>query len=215
MTGTSAATGGVDWTAVNDDAYGVQSTNTSNLSGGVYRLCHRSRGVVQQSGPENLQYHIDSNKYAATMRWCATAALNPTTNPGCRATWDSSRMYPRMPAPRIATITVSASSSAVVSGLTVDGLQIMNAATASSSTNSTVADRIRDAINACSNASRAAATAQTVGYSATSSGSTVTIYAPGVPINATPVADQKPARHSPSAPSPKATSPCRTGVIRV
>ena len=117
------------------------------------------------------------------MRWCATAALNTD----CRATWDSSRTYPRIPAPRIATIDVSVSASTIVGGITVDGLEIMNAATGSSSSNSTLATQIRDAINACSNAKPSVTSpCQTVGYSATVSGATVTIYAPGI-TNSKPV----------------------------
>ncbi len=187
MTGTSAATGGVNWVAVRNDGYGVQSTNTSNLSGGVYayvtipgQYCDQPnlRTCATQTAPSTAY------PYPALMRWCTTAALTDTT---CRATWDASRMYPRMPAPRIATIAVSGSSSAVVSGITVGGLQIMNAATAPSSTNRIVANRIRDAINACSNFVPSGSNCTTVGYSATTNGSTVTIYAPGA-TSATPAA---------------------------
>ncbi len=185
MTGTSTATGGVNWVAVKNDGYGVQSTNTSNLSGGVYAYVTAPGEYCDKPDLRTCAAQTAAsvaNPYAALMRWCTTASLT-----SCRATWDSSRMYPRMPAPRIATITVSGSSSAVVSGITVGGLQIMTAATASSSTNSTVADRIRNAINACSNAKPSGSNCTTVGYSATSSGSTVTIYAPGA-TSATPVA---------------------------
>ena len=183
MTGTSTATGGVNWVAVKNDGYGVQSTNTSNLSGGVYayvtipgQYCDKTdlRTCAAQTAPSAAY------PYPALMRWCTTAALT-----SCRATWDSSRMYPRMPAPRIATIAVSGSSSTSVDGITVGGLEIMSAGTTASTTRSTVATRIANAINACSNAKPSGSNCATVGYTATVNGSTVTIYAPGA-TTATP-----------------------------
>jgi type IV pilus assembly protein PilY1 len=183
MTGTSAATGGVGWVAVKNDGFGVQSTGTSDLSTGVYafvtipgEFCDKPnlRTCTTQTTPST------ANPYPATMRWCTTASL---TN--CSATWDSSRMYPRMPAPRIATIAVSGSSSTSVSGITVGGLQIMSAGASASTSSATVASRITDAINACSNAKPSGSACTTVGYTATVNGSTVTIYAPGA-TTATP-----------------------------
>lgn len=187
LTGISTATGGVGWVAVKNDGFGVQSTGTSDLSTGVYAFVTIPGEHCDQPNLRTCTVQTatsPANPYPAMMRWCTTASLT-----SCSATWDSSRMYPRMPAPRIATITVSGSSSAIVSGITVSGLQIMNAATASSSTNSTVADLIRDAINACSNTKPSGSNCTTVGYSATSNGSTVTIYAPGA-TSATPVATE-------------------------
>ena len=75
----------------------------------------------------------------------------------------------------VTTITVSGSSNAVISGITVNGVQIMSGSTSSSSTNSTVATRI-------------AANITLNGFSARSSGSTVTIAGPSSAATYTPVA---------------------------
>lgn len=71
------------------------------------------------------------------------------------------------------TITVSGASSAIVTSITVNGVQLMSAATTSSSTNSTVASRI--AANITMNS-----------FSATASGSTVTITGPTSAAGYTP-----------------------------
>lgn len=73
-----------------------------------------------------------------------------------------------------ATISVSSPSSAIITGITVNGTQIMSGSSASSSTSSTVAANI-------------AAKITLAGYSATSSGSTVTITGPTAAGTYTPV----------------------------
>lgn len=73
-----------------------------------------------------------------------------------------------------ATISVSGSSSTIVNGITVNGTQIMSAASAASSTSSTVAANI-------------AAKITLGGYSATASGSTVTITGPTAAGTYTPL----------------------------
>jgi len=172
------------WTAVKNDGYGVQSTNTSDLSGGVYAFvtvpgeyCDKPdlRTCTTQTAPSV------ANPYPALMRWCATAALNSD----CRATWDSSRKYPRMPAPRIATITVGDYASQTnVTSITIDGLELLGADTGSLFGDD-LATAIRDRINDCSNR-LATAKCGTVGYWATRNDRTVTIYAPGT-TTGTPV----------------------------
>ena len=169
------------WTAVKNDGYGVQSTNTSNLSGGVYAFVTVPGEWCDKPDLRtcNTTYAID--KYPATMRWCATAALNSD----CGATWDSSRMYPRMPAPRIATITVGDFNSQTnVTSITIDGLELLGAETGLLFGDD-LATAIRNRINDCSNR-LATAKCGTVGYWATRNGRTVTIYAPGT-TTGTPV----------------------------
>lgn len=73
-----------------------------------------------------------------------------------------------------ATITVSGSTSTSVTGITVNGVQIMNAASTASSSSSTVATNIASKITLG-------------GYSATASGSTVTIAGPSTAATYTPV----------------------------
>ena len=195
MTGESTATGGNsaasassrNWKQVPIDGFGVQSTGTSDLSNGVY-------AYVVQAGeyctkPDLRTCNTQNSKdatygYPAMLRWCTTANLT-----SCRATYDDpTNRYPRLPAPRISTFTVSNSGATSVSGIKVDGLEIMNGTATSSAGfgNSTdeLARQITTQINTCSN--RKTGNCGTVGYSATRNGSEVTIYAPAVP-STTPV----------------------------
>lgn len=78
--------------------------------------------------------------------------------------------------PYISTITVSGSSATTISSITVNGVQILPATTASSTSSSTVAANIAAGINACNAGITGSCGA--AGYSATISGSVVTIWPP-------------------------------------
>lgn len=183
MDGTSTSTGAdnttkPNWKAVKYDGYGVQSTSTSSLVDNAYfyvtkpgEFCDASnlRGCTATASASG------SYAYPAYLRWCNSNSL--TT---CKATYDaySGYVYPRSPAPRVATLEVSGAVSTSITGITVDGNQILPYSTTSSSTASNVASRIAFVINDCSN--RQTGNCTTAGYTATSSGSTVYIMAPGV-----------------------------------
>ncbi len=177
MTGTSTATGGVNWVAVKIDGYGIQSTNTVNLSGGVFayvtvpgEYCNSPnlRTCATQAAPSG------ANTYPALMRWCTTASLT-----SCSATWDASRMYPRMPAPRIVNLTVTGTSgNNAVTGIIVGTKQIMSASTGSQSSNNALASAIATQINACSDTLPTGTACTTVGFTATVNRAVVTVYAP-------------------------------------
>lgn len=120
--------------------------------------------------------------YPARVRWCDSAAL---TN--CQASriesGTSTFTNPRVPGGTLtaavgatSSLTVGSASSGAVNGITVNGQQIMSAGTATNSSASTLAIAITNAINACTTAATGAC--QTAGYSATRSGSSVTINAP-------------------------------------
>ncbi len=81
------------------------------------------------------------------------------------------------------TITINTASSAVVTSIKINGVEILAGSTSSSSTTSTVASRIAAKINSCTAA--VSGNCGAAGYSATSSTNTVTIYAPAV-ISGTP-----------------------------
>lgn len=192
MTGTSTATGGdsgassasPNWKAVPNDGYGVQSTNKTNLNNNAWSYILVAGEYCNSSALRNCTTSSTATgtyAYPAPLRWCTSAAL--TT---CKATWDSSYKYPRAPAPRTATITVnSGSKNTAVNSIKVDSYEILSAATSASSTTSTVAQRIVDNINACTNAQTGNCT--TVGYSAycatdwsgNCNSNVVTILAPG------------------------------------
>lgn len=170
------------WTSVKNDAYGVQSTATSNLVGnashyvfvpGEYCSTTHMTSCVAATAPTTVG-GVTYNKPAG-LRWCNSAALST-----CRSINDPTYKYPRYPglitggAAATATITVTGGGTAT--SITVNGFQILSAATSSSNTTSTVATRIRDNINNCTGGITGACTI--AGYRATRSGSTVTITAP-------------------------------------
>jgi len=171
------------WSAVKNDAYGVQSSTTTNLIGkasyytfipGEYCTSKNLRNCVAASGPTTAY------PYSATLRWCSDAALTD-----CQAvrvdsgtkTYTNAR-YPGQSIPATATITISnsLSSSLSISSIKVNGSQILSAVTTGSTTASTVANRIVTAINNCTNAATGNCTV--AGYSASASGRVVTIFAP-------------------------------------
>lgn len=191
MTGTSTATGGdasassasPNWKAVPNDGYGVQSTNKTNLNNNAWSYILVAGEYCNSSALRNCTTSSTATgtyAYPAPLRWCTSAAL--TT---CKATWDSSYNYPRAPAPRTATITISSSSeNTQVSSITVDGLEILSATTSSEDTRNDIADRIVTNINNCTKVKSGNCT--TVGYSAyRATDYVVTILAPGV-TTATP-----------------------------
>lgn len=181
QTGTSTATGAdastkPNWKAVKNDSYGVQSTTTSNLlwdpasTGstrpsyfftvipGEYCTTPSLRVCSTQSSPSATY------PYPATLRWCTSSAL--TT---CKAGYDSSYAYARIPTPTLATITVNTGTgtSTVVSNITVGAVSITSGSTLASTSTTTVATRIAEQINASS-----------AGFTAYASGNVVTIAAP-------------------------------------
>lgn len=167
------------WTAVKNDAYGVQSTSTTNLTPsssfapyfyttipGEYCTSTSLRSC-QTSSAASGSYTVPSY-----LRWC-----NGSTS--CQAAYDSNTFdSARMPAPRTATITVSGSNNTSVSGITVGSLQIMSGSTSASTTNTTVAQRIVDQINLCTFVKPSGSNCTSVGFKASRNSGVVTITAP-------------------------------------
>lgn len=188
QTGTSAASGAnptqtmPNWQRVKNDGYGVQSTGTSDLTGAFFyttvagEFCNSSALSTCTTTATATGFF----QYPAPLRWCDGTGLG-----SCRGLQTSTFAYPRMPAPRMATIVVdSAGNTSNVTGITVDGLQIMSGTTATTGNETDAANNIRDKINACS--TTLTGNCQVVGYTASASGTTVRIYAPGT-TSATPV----------------------------
>jgi type IV pilus assembly protein PilY1 len=198
------ATNSTNWTAVRDDGFGIQATpatKTSNLVGnafyyttlaGEYCTNASMKTCVAASAP-SAAYPI-----AAKLRWCKTAAeavaatpsagacqatqIDPVPAPPAAAT-NIPFNFPRMPAPRASTITISGSSSTSVSSITVDSKIILSSSIAATTDPVAMAASIETSINACTFGKTG--TCQIEGYSAVASGSTVTISAPGA-ITSTP-----------------------------
>jgi len=182
MTGVSTATGGdsaasvgsPNWKDVPRDKYGVQSSSEDNLEGNAYfytlipgEYCSSKnlRTCVAASAP------TASYSYPAKLRWCTGSGLGT-----CKAVRQTGWTNARYQVPYQATITVSGGVLTTVSSILVDGQQILSGTTTGSTSSDTVAQRIRDNINNCSNRLTGACTI--AGYVATSSGSVVTISAP-------------------------------------
>ena len=207
QTGQSTATGGdasatvsaPNWRAVKVDGYGIQSTLPANLEGsafsyvsvaGEYCDSAQLRNCIAASAPSGIY------TFPAKLRWCTTSALaaDTTVNAGtnCQASniddtatnianGVTPYIYARMPRPRTATISVSIAGT--VTGITVDGAQILSAiATGTSSTD--LATDIAEKINACTSVRVGVCAA--VGYSAVTLANAVTITAPGATVS-TPV----------------------------
>jgi type IV pilus assembly protein PilY1 len=175
------------FTAVPDDGYGVQASTTSNLVGNAFyytfipgEYCQKPdlRTCNAQSSP------TASYPYPATLRWCTNSAQTQ-----CQAaridsgttTYQTARIPGTVITAAVSaktpnTTVGSGTASTSITGITVNGAQIMNAATASTTNTSTMATNIANAINACTAAITGACTV--AGFSATSGSGKVQIIAP-------------------------------------
>lgn len=182
----TATSGSRNWRAVKVDGYGVQSALTANLEGaafsyttvpGEYCTAANLRTCTAASSPTG------SYTVPAPLRWCTTAALalDTTANAGTSciasniepAAGVTDYTYPRIARQRTATISVGAAGT--VTGITVDGVQILSAS-ATGGTTTAVATDIAAKINACTLGTTGACA--TVGFSATSASNVVTVTAP-------------------------------------
>ena len=201
----TATTLSPNWRAVKKDGYGIQFNTTANLEGnafsytttaGEYCTNAQLRTCTASSVPTGAY------TFPAKLRWCTTsvraAGTTAYSNGHCQASNIADTAtnvangvtpytFPRIAAPRTAVITVNASTT--ITGITVDGLQILSGEATGGST-SLLATDIASKINACTFRIPAPIPPSlgcgVVGYSAVSSGSVVTVTAPGT-TSATPV----------------------------
>ncbi|PKO92913.1 MAG: hypothetical protein CVU16_06085 [Betaproteobacteria bacterium HGW-Betaproteobacteria-10] len=202
QTGQSVAQGGdvgatvgvPNWRAVKKDGYGIQATTTTNLEGnaffyttvpGEYCTTAQLRNCTASAAPTG------SYTFPARLRWCTTALKSVDTTANSNGFCQASNIadtptnttngvthytFPRIAAPRNATITLGAGG--VVTGVTVDGLQILSASAAGAN-GTGLASAIVTQVNACTLKLPGLSNCTVVGYSATSSGNVVTLAAPG------------------------------------
>lgn len=181
-TGASSSTK-PNWRAVKNDAY--RGTSTSNLEGdasfyivipGEYCARRDLKVCNAQTAPST------AFPYPAPVRWCDTSTNANAAVPAagsCQATkltGFTNLRTPGIPAYRSTINITSASSTPRVTGITIAGQQIMDNRTNSSNTTSTLAGWVATEINNCTSSTTGNCTVS--GYSATSSGSVVTITAP-------------------------------------
>lgn len=201
QTGLTAATGAntdakPNWKNVEQDAYGVLSTSSSNLTNDAFyfttlpgEFCTKAdlKDCAAQTAP------TVARSFPAPVRWCsdatmARAAGSPVYfkaatlagSTGCQATNAGPFSFLRTPSVRTATITMTSSGAdRIINTVTLSGGggQIMSAPTATNTdTVATNAAEIAARINSCTYGITGACTV--AGYAATSSGGVVTIYAP-------------------------------------
>ena len=182
MTGMDSSTGAdsnskPNWRSVKNDGYGIQSQSKSNLADDAYSYTILPGEYCNSPSMTDCMTTIEktgSYTIPAYLRWCSDDKLTK-----CRATYGSPYTKRRAPSPRSATITISGSSSTSVSGITVNNIQIMAGATSATTNSSDLARYIVDQINKCSYG-LSGNNCGAAGYSASRSGSVITIFAPGV-----------------------------------
>ncbi|SOD24690.1 type IV pilus assembly protein PilY1 [Variovorax sp. YR752] len=172
------------WAKVPTDGFGIISTGTTDLTGTTTPATYYTFIPGEYCSSANLRTcnkqsaATTAYAYPAYLRWCTTSALST-----CQAAYIDSTSapatykYPRYPGiSSTATIVISGSSSTSISGITVNGVQILSATTTASTSSTTVATNIVTAINNCT--SSKTGNCGIAGYSASRSGSTVTITSP-------------------------------------
>ncbi|WP_301102205.1 PilC/PilY family type IV pilus protein [Propionivibrio sp.] len=178
------------WTSVKNDGYGVQSTTSSNLIGNAYYFTTVPGEYCKDSTLKvciALTAPNDTYPKPALLRWCKTAADAVAATPpdnACQATQIAASgtnipfEFPRMPAPRSSTLSISGSDPTSISSITVDAMTILSTAIAETTSPTAMALAIASSINACTFGTTGSCTI--AGYSALASGATVIISAPGL-----------------------------------
>jgi type IV pilus assembly protein PilY1 len=184
QTGTLTA----NWKNVKDDAYLGSSTSdltasaSNSNSARFYTITPGEYCKKRDLKECNTQTASTPDyPYPAPVRWCNTAtnasAAVPPAN-SCQATKLTGFTNLRAPGQYTATIKItSASSNPKVNGIIVDNQQIMSAPTFGGTSNtSSIAQNVVTSINLCTNNITGSCTV--AGYSASNSGSVITISAP-------------------------------------
>lgn len=200
-----ASMGSDKWAAVPYDGYGVQVADTGFSGNQANLFTDANSGTTQNLVGNAFYYTFVPGEYctdqslrscatqtsasssypvAALLRWCSDSALTDcqATRIDTAPTGGNTYTYARYPGQAIgakSTLVITGSGSATVSGVTVNGLQILSA---SASINSRgrlrdLAQDIADNINNCTAATTGNCTV--TGYSAVRSGNDVIITAPG------------------------------------
>lgn len=183
FTGTSMGDQLSPWTAVKNDVTDTGATKggTSNLVGnafytaflpGEYCKAADLTDCIQSATPNA------ANSFPAPLRWCNTPAAAVAAAPAagaCRAIREETFVHLRAPV-FSTTVTITGAGTNRFTGITVNGQQLMSGQTNSTSNTSTMANEIRNRINACTNG--LTGNCQVTGFSAVSSNNTVRIIAP-------------------------------------
>jgi type IV pilus assembly protein PilY1 len=170
------------WTSVKNNAYRAADGSTNLVNNaeyyayvpGEYCTAEDLTSCIAASAPTAIY------QYPATIRWCDTSANAALVLPAmpatgkCEAIRKAGFTNMRTPA-STSTITFAVASNTTVSSIKVNGKEILSSNQSTSNT-STMATNVRDAINSCTNA--VTGNCDLAGFSASRSGSTVTITSP-------------------------------------
>ena len=168
------------WTAVKNDV-----TDTGAAKGGTANLVNNADYYAYVPGEYCTSAALtdciaspiatSTHKFPATVRWCTSTANAIAAIPvagTCRSIREGTFTNLRAPS-ATATLTLSGGSNTSITSIRVNGKEILSTDTAADNSSSTVATRVTNAINACTK--NLAGDCDTVGYSASRSGSVVTI----------------------------------------
>ncbi|MES1981476.1 MAG: PilC/PilY family type IV pilus protein [Pseudomonadota bacterium] len=153
------------FTAAKIDGFGTTTASTIDLSAHFLPGQYTDSSPTTSGGSAAYYYTYSGSQPALTTYTNSSSTFFTECNTSASAS-----------SPTTATITVSGSSSTTVSSIKVNGNEILGSTTSSSATSSTVASNIASTINSCPTGGWGASC--TAGYSATSSGSVVTITGP-------------------------------------
>lgn len=197
-----------NWRQVKNDAYGsISGTNNLETGGSTYRGVEASNPQYTVTIPNEFCTRTDlrdcvaqtipsvSHPYPARIRWCNSAAVaSSATVPAintCQSVRTGSFTNMRIPIPAPSPGTYEATIRFIqnfntprVDRIRVNGNDIMRNSTSTTNNENNLAQWVVDRINQCT--SSALGNCDVSGYSATRSGDTVTIYAPGV-VTSSPV----------------------------
>lgn len=190
------------WKKVPFDAYGIQEQGNVKNTGlnNIITFPNSANGKTWQNLSGSANYYTfvageycttpnlsscvtqsalnNTHPFPALLRWCKNSALTDCQVSRIDGSYDKAK-YPGQGGTTAvgatASLKITTSGTKNVSSITVNGDQILSTSESDSNAN-TLANEVRDAINACTTVIVGACTVK--GYSATRSGSTVTITAP-------------------------------------
>ena len=165
------------WTSVNNNAFRVTDGQSDLVPKAKYYAFIPGEFCTSQGLTDCTTTNVATGAYIfpAPMRWCNTSLAALAASPAvgaCRAVRAGSFTNLRRPS-STSTITFASGTSTAITSIKVNGLEIMFGPTASTTNTTTMATNVRNQINACTNTS--IGSCGTIGFSATASGSAVTI----------------------------------------
>ncbi len=165
------------WTSVNDNAFRVADGQSNLVGNANYYAFIPGEFCNTQGLTDCTTTNVATGAYIfpAPLRWCNTSAAAIAAAPAigaCRAVRAGSFTNLRTPS-STSTITFAGNTNTDITNIKVNGLEVMSGSAGTTNSSSTMATNVRNQINACTTA--LSGNCQTIGFSASRSGSVVTI----------------------------------------